>query len=408
MNETTMNSACMYDEVEEIRNLNRVEGFDPRKYMRLIQNEGQAAKYYLDVAYRKLWFRLRYPEGKIVKRILKLTEQVAIVEARVYLNRSDSEDNFISNALAQKYMTADGQFGNKFVELAETAAVGRALSDAGFGLQFADREGDMDPEVTEAPFDAQMVAGMGGALPEGTYLAQEPWEGADGGGGSLQDDASPGQHGTGEYIPMPEEVGQAMEMAAAMQQTGAAPAATGQTAQGLAPTAAQRPAQAQQSIQAKRPAQAQQPAQTQSTTQAQNPAPAQPPAQGMTPAMQNRQAAPKPLQGGTAAGNSRRPAAPKAGNTAAGNTASAKGASAQAAGNIRKDMPMEQIYSMLDRDSAAAVVIPMGFNRGMTLGQVAVEKPANLQWYVDSYEGPDNLLRAAAKFLLDAALGQAG
>ena len=35
MNEMTMNSACMYDEVEEIRNLNRVEGFDPRKYMRL-------------------------------------------------------------------------------------------------------------------------------------------------------------------------------------------------------------------------------------------------------------------------------------------------------------------------------------------------------------------------------------
>ena len=166
MNEMTMNSACMYDEVEEIRNLNRVEGFDPRKYMRLIQNEGQTAKYYLDVAYRKLWFRLRYPEGKIVKRILKLTEQVAIVEARVYLNRSDSEDNFISNALAQKYMTADGQFGNKFVELAETAAVGRALSDAGFGLQFADREGDM---WHRSPGKAQTVA----ARPSGMMLSPD-------------------------------------------------------------------------------------------------------------------------------------------------------------------------------------------------------------------------------------------
>nr|WP_300849199.1 hypothetical protein [uncultured Acetatifactor sp.] len=413
MNEMTMNSACMYDEVEEIRNLNRVEGFDPRKYMRLIQNEGQAAKYYLDVAYRKLWFRLRYPEGKIVKRILKLTEQVAIVEARVYLNRSDSEDNFISNALAQKYMTADGQFGNKFVELAETAAVGRALSDAGFELQFADREGDMDPEVTEAPFDAQMVAGTG-ALPEGIHLAQEPWDGADGGGETLQDDAFPGQHGTGEYIPMPEEVGQAMGMAAAMQQAGAASAAIGQTAQGAAPAAAQWPPQEQQpaqtkwSAQAQQPAAVQQPAQPQRSTQAQNPAPAQPPAQGMTPAMQNRQAAPKPVQGGAAAGNSGRMTASKAGNAAPGNPAAAKGANNGQAGNIRRDMPMEQIYSMLDRDSAAAVVVPMGFNRGKTLGQVAVEKPANLQWYVDSYGGPDNLLRAAAKFLLDAALGQAG
>lgn len=68
-----------------------------------------------------------------------------------YLHRNDPEENFIANALAQKYRTEDGQFGNKFVELAETAAVGRALSDAGFGLQFADKEEDIDPEVTEAP-----------------------------------------------------------------------------------------------------------------------------------------------------------------------------------------------------------------------------------------------------------------
>lgn len=377
MNEMTMNNSCMYDEVEEIRNLNKVEGFDPRKYMRLIQNEGQAAKYYLDVAYRKLWFRLRYPEGKIVKKILKLTEQVAIVEARVYLNRNDDEDNFISNALAQKYMTADGQFGNKFVELAETAAVGRALSDAGFGLQFADREGDIDPEVTEAPFDPQMIAGMGDALPEGTYTDSALQEDAASDGEILQDETFPGQYGIEEYIPMPEDVGQAIGMTPAMQQTGAAPAASGQATQGTAPAAAQ-------GRQVQRPTQAQQPV------------------QGMTPAMQNNQAAQTPAQGGAAAQNASRPAAQKAGNAA-----SAKGGSAQAAGGIRRDMPVEQIYSMLNRDSAAAVVIPMGFNKGKTLGQVAVEKPTNLQWYVDSYGGPDNLLRAAAKFLIDAALGQA-
>ena len=385
MNEMTMNSACMYDEVEGIRSLNKVEGFDPRKYMRLIQNEGQAGRYYLDVAYRKLWFRLRYPEGKIVKKILKLTEQVAIVEARVYLDRNDHEDNFISNALAQKYMTGDDQFGNKFVELAETAAVGRALSDAGFGLQFADREGDMDPEVTEAPFDPQMIAGAGAGYTDSSFQ-----EGAAGDGGTLQDDTFPRQYGIEQYIPMPEEVGQAMGMPPAMQQAGAAPAAAGQAVQGTAPAAAGKAMQG-----------------TAPAAQTQQLAPAQQPVQGMPPAMQNRQAAPNPAQGGTAAGNAGRQAAQKAGNAAAGNTAAAKGANAQTAGSIRKDMPVEQIYSMLNRDSAAAVVIPMGFNRGKTLGQVAVEKPANLQWYVDSYGGPDNLLRAAAKFLIDAALGQA-
>ena len=363
MGELTANTAYMYDEVEGIRNLNKVEGFDPRKYMRVIQQEGQAGKYYLDVAFRKLWFRLKYPEGKIVKKILKLTDQVAIVEARVYLNRNDAEENFISNALAQKYMTADGQFGNKFVELAETAAVGRALSDAGFGLQFADKEEDIDLEVTEAPFDPQMILSGNSTDNEtfGEMLSGEDMEGET----ILPDENIPGQYGIEEYIPMPEEVGQAMGMTPAMQQAGAAPKAAGQAAQG-APTAARQAAPARQTAQPQQSAQAQQPV------------------QGMTPAMQNRQGAQNP-----------------------GNTASAKDANAQAADSIRKDMPVEQIYSMLNRDSAAAVVIPMGFNKGKTLGQVAVEKPANLQWYVDSYGGPDNLLRAAAKFLIDAALGQA-
>ena len=365
---------------------------------------------YLDVAYRKLWFRLRYPEGKIVKKILKLTEQVAIVEARVYLNRNDHEDNFISNALAQKYMTADGQFGNKFVELAETAAVGRALSDAGFGLQFADREGDMDPEVTEAPFDAQMVAGMGGMLPEGTYMAPALQEGAADDGGTMQDEIFPGQYGIEEYIPMPEEVGQAMGMPPAMQQAGAAPAASGQVAQGTAPAAARQAAQGTAPAAARQAAQGTAPAAARQVAQGTAPAAAQmqQPSQGITPAMQNNQAAQTPAQGGTAAQNANRPAAQKAGNTAGRNAASVKGGNAQAAGGIRRDMPVEQIYPMLNRDSAAAVVIPMGYNKGKTLGQVAVEKPANLQWYVDSYGGPDNLLRAAAKFLIDAALGQAG
>lgn len=387
MGETTANAAYMYDEVTEIRNLNKVEGFDPRKYMRVIQQEGQAGKYYLDVAFRKLWFRLKYPEGKIVKKILKLTDQVAIVEARVYLNRNDAEENFISNALAQKYMTADGQFGNKFVELAETAAVGRALSDAGFGLQFADKEEDIDPEVTEAPFDPQLLSGNGidGEV-LGEMLSGEDMEG----GTAIPDNNIPGQYGIESYIPMPEEVGQAMGMTPAMsqnsgaaqqnqpQQAGAALKATGQAVQGTAPTAARQTAQAQQPQQS---AQAQQPI------------------QGMTPAMQNRQAAQKPAQG-----NQQQPKpaqASTANNVPAGKTS-------QGVSSIRKDMPVEQIYSMLNRDSAAAIVIPMGFNKGKTLGQVALDKPTDLKWYVDSYGGPDNLLRAAAKFLIDMALGQAG
>ncbi len=335
MNEMVLNGTSMYDEVTEISKLNQVEGFDPRRFMRLIQKEGQTGKYYLDVAYRKLWFRLCHPEGKIVKKLIKLTDQVAIVEARVYLNRNDAEDNFVSNALAQKYQTSDDQFGNKYVELAETAAVGRALSDAGFGLQFADMEEDFDPEVTEAPIDQQIMHG-GTMIPENALYrkpASADMSGEGSAESSLTDDNIPGQYGIESYIPMPEEVGVAMQ-------------------QGITPAMAQ------------------------------------------TPVMQQKVSQPASAPNMAMAGNRQ---------TASQSQAQATGST----GEIKKDMPVEQIYSLLTRDKAVSVVIPIGFNKGKTLGQVAVEKPENLEWYVSSYGGPDNLLRAAAKFLLDTALAQA-
>lgn len=316
MNEAALaNNSSMYDEVMEINQLNRVEGFDPRKYMRLIEG----GTYYLDVVFRKLWFRLKHPHGKIVKKILKLTENVAIVEARVYLDRNDAEENYISNALAQRYLTDDDKFGNKYVELAETAAVGRALSDAGFGLQFADKEGDFDLEVTEAPIDARIIQGKS-MIDEATYeecissdekgIKNEPT--------TSEDNMIPGQCGIEEYIPMLEEIERSMNR--------------------NIPSAFQQP------VQSTIPVQSQQ----------------------------------KPAQ-----------------------------AINSSTGEIRKDMPVEQIYGMLNRDSAAKVVISTGYHKGKTLGQLSVEKPTALDWYVNSYAGPDNLLRAAAKFLLDAAFAKA-
>lgn len=348
MNEMAMNMGSMYEKVEEIQKLNRVEGFDPRKYMRTIQGEGQPARYYLDVAFRKLWFRLKYPEGKIVKHILKLTDQVAIVEAKVYLNRNDDPDHFISNALAQKYMTADTQFGNKYVELAETAAVGRALSDAGFGLQFADWEGDLDPEVTEAPMESRMFQREDSSEGDhseiinemaGTGMEQEE---------PAADDNIPGQYGIEDYIPMPEEVGQTIGMTPAMRQM-------------------------------------------------QQPVPVNP--------VGDIRNSHKPVQmqghGMAGAGN------PQRGNGTAGNQAG-YGQNRSNPSGISSDMDAEKIYGMLNRDSAAAVVIPMGYHKGKTLGQLAMEKPKALEWYINSYNGPNNLLRAAAKYLIDTALGQAG
>lgn len=314
----------MYEQETAVAALHQVEGFDPRKFMRLIQKEDQSSRYYLDVAYRKLWFRLCYPEGKIVKTIRSITAQMAIVEARVYLNKNDPDDSYVANAFAQKFRE-DSEIGQKYVELAETAAVGRALSDAGFGLQFADREKEMDPEVTEAPIDEEVMAGTPICpenIPEEVFGSSV--------GEPLMEDMIPGQCGIEDYIPMPDEI---MRVAEASKEEVQQPKAA------LQPKAAPQPT--------KKPEQ---------TPQEQF--------------MQNN-VAPESTVG------------------------------------ITRDMPVNDIYGKLTRDLAVKVVVSAGCYKGKTLGQIAVEKLGSLQWYVDSYKGPDNLLRAAAKYLLDQALAPA-
>ena len=314
----------MYEQETAVAALHQVEGFDPRKFMRLIQKEDQSSRYYLDVAYRKLWFRLCYPEGKIVKTIRSITAQMAIVEARVYLNKNDPDDSYVPNAFAQKFRE-DSEIGQKYVELAETAAVGRALSDAGFGLQFADREKEMDPEVTEAPIDEEVMAGTPICpenIPEEVFGSSV--------GEPLMEDMIPGQCGIEDYIPMPDEV---MRVAEASKEEVQQPKAA------LQPKAAPQPTK-----------------KSEQTPQEQF--------------MQNN-VAPESTVG------------------------------------ITRDMPVNDIYGKLTRDLAVKVVVSAGCYKGKTLGQIAVEKPGSLQWYVDSYKGPDNLLRAAAKYLLDQALAPA-
>lgn len=326
MSEVMTNQAAMYDSVEAVRNLNSVEGFNPRDFMRVIQGEGESAKYYLDVAFRKLWFRLKYPEGRISKRLLKLENDMAVIEARVYLNYRDAEENFVANAFSHKFRADDSQFGNKFVELAETAATGRALADAGFGLQFADCEKETDPEVADAPFEPRFLQGEGAGM---SYAAGNVPEIMDEAGTVMDENNLPGQHQIEEYLDAPQTAGQTTP---AMQQN----AVTAPSMPVQKPTAA---------------------------------APAM--MQGRTPAQ-----APRTPQQNVEA--------------------------------IDKKLPVEQIYAMLDRDTAAAVVVNVGYSKGKTLGQIAVEKPDSLEWYVNQYNGPDNLLRAASKYLINSALQKAG
>lgn len=140
----------LYTKSKAVAALNSVEGFSPMDLARKLVKEGQEDQLYLDVKYRKLWFRLVHPAGKVISYIRSFTESMALVEARVYLDKCDPEDSYIANSFSQKFRTDDPVFGDKFLEMAETAAIGRALSDAGFGLQFADVTEPDDPGQVDA------------------------------------------------------------------------------------------------------------------------------------------------------------------------------------------------------------------------------------------------------------------
>ena len=77
--------------------INKVEGFNPMDYARTIKDAEGNDLLYLDVQYRKLWFRLVNPNGKIVKRICNFDGNLAVVEARLVYDSSRTLGAAINN-----------------------------------------------------------------------------------------------------------------------------------------------------------------------------------------------------------------------------------------------------------------------------------------------------------------------
>ena len=142
-----MDEELLVRKLPVVEGLNQVEGFDPSKLLRIINLDTEEPAIYLDVWARKLWFRLKNPAGKIMKKLLQVNADFALVEARVYLDKNDPEDCYVANAFGQRFNQPGDKYGAKYIELAETAAIGRALSDAGYGVQYSNNriEGDMSP-----------------------------------------------------------------------------------------------------------------------------------------------------------------------------------------------------------------------------------------------------------------------
>lgn len=142
----------LYTTNAAVASLNHVPGFDPLKFLRRTTSRKTGDDVMrLDLRYKKLWFRLACPTGRLKLNALRITEKMAIFEAKVYRDREDAEplSSYVANC------TLDATPGGLYVEAAQEEALDTALSNAGFGIQFADVGSESEEYGSEVPVGAK-------------------------------------------------------------------------------------------------------------------------------------------------------------------------------------------------------------------------------------------------------------
>ena len=130
-----------------LNTIHQVEGFDPSVYAVPYTDLGTGeTRKRLPVMAQMAWFRLVYPEGKIAVTVVA-DKDCFIANARIYPSYKDPAECYLAEATASRcYDPAKPSVSPR--EWAQTAAVGIALRNAGFGLQFNAAGDDF---MTQAP-----------------------------------------------------------------------------------------------------------------------------------------------------------------------------------------------------------------------------------------------------------------
>ena len=143
---------------EFIAGINKIEGFDPTPFtVDFTDLNTKEVHKRLPVVIQVAWFRMKYPEGKIAIKV-QANGEYFVATAKVYPSYKDSEEQYLAEATASRRYCADKPSVSPR-EWAQTAAVGIALRNAGFGLQFAMAGADMEDIATDE-------LGVLGALPK--------------------------------------------------------------------------------------------------------------------------------------------------------------------------------------------------------------------------------------------------
>lgn len=302
-------SATMYESIPVVSELNKVQGFDPLKFLRKT-SKGERK---LDLKYKKLWFRLKYPNGRIKLSALKITDQLAIIEARVYFDKNDTQPK--ASFIAQR--DAGSTPGGLYIESAQHAAIDQALSDAGFGVQFTSTAPSNSGETVAQVVKEQPVVAETATEKKTAVKAETVAEVVEEVIAETDEDAP--------------VVKTAVEETVVTEDT----------------------AQAQPVVVSEVSAEEDSDDSTDTVVEA----------------------------------------------TEEGEEVEEAPVADSAAPAYTSETPVEEICSMMTYEEACNVIVPTGTCKDWTLAQVADRRPASLKWYINGYQGNDNILRAAATIM---------
>ena len=159
-----------------LNNIHKVEGFDPSVYAidYTDLSTGETRKR-LPVMAQLAWFRLVYPEGKIAISVAP-GHDCFVATARVYPSYKEPIDCYLAEATASRGVDPSKPSVSPR-EWAQTAAVGIALRNAGFGLQFGaagDEYSPNAPNELNIVIDPVPVSNGNTMGEEGQYSAPIP------------------------------------------------------------------------------------------------------------------------------------------------------------------------------------------------------------------------------------------
>jgi len=136
--------------------INTVDGFNPADFTRELPNEDGSMSLYLDVKYRLMWFRFHRPNGKVESEIVRVDDKSAVVCCKLYADKGDAADQYLAKSHAQRFLSQD-KYGDRYLEIAETAALGRVLAAAGYGTQFCGSTDMLSGIIADAPIDMSLT-----------------------------------------------------------------------------------------------------------------------------------------------------------------------------------------------------------------------------------------------------------